>query len=156
MSISVTSPITGGAQTGFTAPTYTNVPDTAPPGNPGKQVAVTAVGGTQVGVTTHSVASPFTINFTRPANLRILGQPNPVTGVVAAVPTNTYKCIVRKGVTPLAGQAFRTAILTANCDIPAGADNADAPNVRAAFSAFIGVLNQQSAGMGDMAVSGIL
>jgi len=156
MSISVTSPITGGAQTGFTAPTYTVVADTAPPGNPGKQVAVTAMGGTQAGVTAHSVASPFTINFTRPSNLRVVGQPNPVTGVVTAVPTNTYKCIVRKGVLPLAGQAYKTAVLTANCDIPAGADLADPANVRAGFSAFIGVLNQQSAGFGDMAVSGIL
>jgi hypothetical protein len=49
MSISVTSPITGGAQTGLTSPTYTVVTDTAPPGNPGKQVAVTALGGTQAG-----------------------------------------------------------------------------------------------------------
>lgn len=156
MSISVTSPITGGAQTGFTSPTYTVVTDTAPPGNPGKQVAVTALGGTQAGVTTHSVASPFTINFTRPSTLRVLGVPNPVTGVVTAIPTNTHKCIVRKGVLPLAGQAYKTAVLTANCDIPAGADLADAPNVRAAFSCFVGVLNQQSAGFGDLAVTGIL
>lgn len=156
MSITWNTPLTGGAQTGFTTPSYTLSTDTAPPGNPGKQVAVTALGGTQAGVTTHSVASPFTINATRPANLRVLGQPNPVTGVVSAVPTNTYKVIVRKGVTPLAGQAFRTAVLTANCDIPAGADSADPANIRAAFSAFVGALNQQSAGLGDLAVSGIL
>jgi hypothetical protein len=156
MSISVTSPITGGAQTGFTTPTYTVTNDTAPPGNPGKQVVVTALGGTQAGVTAHSVASPFSINFTRPSNLRVLGVPNPVTGVVSAVPTNTYKCIVRKGVLPLAGQAYKNAVLTANCDIPAGADLADPSNIRAAFSAFIGVLNQQSAGFGDLAINGVL
>jgi hypothetical protein len=121
MSISVTSPITGGAATGFTSPTYTVVPDTAPPGNPGKQVAVTALGGTQAGVTTHSVASPFTINFTRPGTLRVLGSPNPVTGVVATVPVNTYKCITRKGVLPLTGQPFKVMNSTYQVDVPAGA-----------------------------------
>ena len=45
MSIAVTSPITGQPQTGLTSPTYTVVADTAPAGNPGKQVAVTALGG---------------------------------------------------------------------------------------------------------------
>ena len=156
MSINVTSPVTGGPQTGFASPTYTVVPDTAPPGNPGRQSAVTALGGTQTGVTTHSVASPFTVNFTRPSNLRVLGQPNPVTGVIQVVPTNTYKCIVRKGVLPLAGQAYRTALFSATCDIPAGADLADPANLRAGLSLFIGALNQQSAGLGDTIMSGII
>jgi hypothetical protein len=156
MSISVTSPITGAAQTGFTSPTYTVVADTAPAGNPGKQSAVTALGGTQAGVTVHSVASPFTINFTRPSTLRVLGSPNPVTGVISVVPSNTYKCITRKGVTPLAGQPMKVMNITTQVDVPAGADTSDAPNVRAAFSAHIGALNQQSAGFGDMSISGIL
>ncbi len=156
MSIAVTSPITGGAQTGFTSPTYTVVSDVAPPGNPGEQVAVTALGGTQAGVTAHSVASPFTINFTRPANPRVLGNPNPVTGVVSQVPTNTYKVIVRKGVLPLAGQPFKVMNLTLTADIPAGSDTADPANIRAAYSAMIGVLQQQSAGIGDLAINGVL
>lgn len=156
MSISVTSPITGGAQTGLTSPTYTVVTDTAPPGNPGKQVAVTALGGTQTGVTTHSIASPFTLNFTRPGNLRVLGNPNAITGVISLVPVNTFKCIVRKGVLPLAGQPYKVMNLTLTADVPAGSDLADSANVRAGFSAMIGVLNQQSAGFGDMAISGIL
>jgi hypothetical protein len=156
MTISVTSPITGGAQTGFTAPTYTVITDTAPPGNPGKQSVVTAVGGTQVGVTLHSVASPFTLNFTRPGTLKVLGNPNPVTGVISVVPTNTYKLITRKGVLPLAGQPFKVMNITTEMDVPAGADTADAPNVRAALSAHIGALNQQSAGFGDLAINGVL
>lgn len=156
MSISVTSPITGAAQTGFTSPTYTVSTDTAPPGNPGKQVAVTAIGGTQAGVSTHSVSAPFTINFTRPGTLRVLGSPNPVTGVVTLVPVNTYKCITRKGVLPLAGQPIKVMNMTTTADVPAGADTADAPNVRACFSAHLGALAQQSAGFGDLAISGIL
>jgi hypothetical protein len=156
MTISVTSPVTGGAQTGFTAPTYTVVADTAPPGNPGKQYVVTALGGTQAGVIPHSVAAPFTINFTRPANLRVLGTPNPVTGVVTAIPTNTYKCIGRKGVLPLAGQPYRVFNGTLTLDMPAGADLADPSNAKALVSLMVGALNQQSAGLGDMLVSGVL
>jgi hypothetical protein len=156
MSINVTSPITGSAQTGLTSPTYSNVGDTAPPGNPGKQMAVTALGGTQTGVNVHSVASPFTLNFTRPATLRVLGVPNPVTGVVNLIPTNTYKLITRKGVLPLAGQAYKTMLITTECDVPAGADLADPQNIRAALSCHIGALSQQSAGMGDLLINGVL
>jgi hypothetical protein len=156
MAINVTSPITGAAQTGFTSPTYTVTSDTAPPGNPGEQVAVTALGGTQAGVTTHSVASPFTINFTRPANPKILGNPNPVTGVVMSVPTNSYKVITRKGVTPLAGQPFKVMNITTTMDVPAGADVADPANIRAALSAHFGAIAQQSAGIGDTTVTALL
>jgi hypothetical protein len=156
MSISWTSPITGQPQTGFTSPTYTTVTDTAPAGNPGKQVAVTALGGTQAGVTVHSVASPFTLNFTRPSTLRVLGNPNPVTGVITQVPTNTYKLIVRKGVTVLAGQPIKVMNYTSTWDVPAGADTADAPNVRACVSAGGGAIVQQSAGIGDLLINGVL
>ncbi len=156
MSITVTSPVTGAAQTGLTSPTYTVIADNAPPGNPGKQVAVSALGGTQAGVTVHTVASPFTLNFTRAATLRILGSPNPVTGVISTIPMNTYKCITRKGVTPLAGQAIKVMNITTTCDVPAGSDLADPQNVRAGYSAHIGILTQQSAGFGDMAINGIL
>lgn len=156
MSITWTTPITGSAQTGFTAPTYTTVADTAPAGNPGKQVAVTALGGTQVGVTVHSVASPFVLNFIRPAVLKTLGNPNPVTGVITNVPSNVYKLITLKGVLPLTGQPMKTMVITTTYSIPAGADTADAPNVRAGLSAHIGSLTQQSAGFGDLGINGVL
>lgn len=156
MSISWSSPITGAAQTGFTSPTYTTVTDTAPSGNPGKQVAVTALGGTQAGVTVHSVASPFTINITRPSNLRVLGNPNPVTGIIASVPSNTYKIITRKGVTVLAGQPMKVMTSITSVDVPAGSDTADAPNVRACLSAHFGAVAQQSAGFGDLTINGVL
>lgn len=156
MTISITSPITGAAQTGLTSPTYTVVSDQAPPGNPGRQVAVTALGGTQTGVTAHSVASPFTVNFTRPASPRVLGNPNPVTGVVNSVPMNTYKIITRKGVTPLAGQPFKVMNITTTVDVPAGADVADPANIRAALSAHFGAVAQQSAGFGDLTINAVL
>jgi hypothetical protein len=155
MSVSLTSPVTGAAQTGFTSPTYTLTADIAPDVN-GKQWAVTALGGTQAGVTAHSVSSPFTLSAFRPRTFRTLGTPNPVTGVVSNVPKNTYKVIVRKGVVPLAGQNPQVAILTCTMDVPAGADTANPAEIRAMLSAGIGALWQQAAGLGDTEVSGIL
>lgn len=155
MSVTITSPITGAAQTGFTSPTYTHVTDVAPDVN-GKQVAVTAAGGTQTGVTVHSVASPFTITFFRPKVFKFLGKPNPTTGLVKDVPRNVYKLVTRKGVLPLAAQPFTTMLVTTIIEVPAGSDTADAANVRAALSAHIGSLSQQSAGIGDTGVSGIV
>lgn len=155
MTVNVTSPVTGGAQTGLTSPTYTLTADVAPDAN-GRQWAVTALGGTQTGVVSHSVASPFTLTIWKPKNLRTLGQPNVNTGVVANVPNNTYKLIVRKGVIPLAGQASRTAVFTLQMDVPAGSDSADPEDIRAAVSLLIGAATQVSSGIGDTLVSGIL
>lgn len=155
MTIALTSPITGAAQTGLTSPTYTHVADTAPQPT-GKQVAVTALGGTQTGVNAHSVAAPFTITVFRPAVFKQLGKANPTTGIISNVPNNVYKVITRKGVLPLAGQAYRNMLVTTLIEVPAGADLADPANIRAALSAHIGALNQQSAGVGDTAVNGVL
>jgi hypothetical protein len=155
MSVILTSPITGGAQTGFTTPTYTHVTDlSAVPQS--RQVVITALGGTQAGVAVHSVALPFTINAIRPANLRVLGNPNPVTGVIREVPINKYTVLTRKGVLPLAGQPNQIMYVRTVIEVPAGADTTDLPSVRAALSAHIGALWQQSAGIGDTAGSGVL
>lgn len=156
MSLTLTSPVTGGAQTGLTSPTYTLATDTAP-SNTGKQYAVSALGGTQAGVDSSSSPSrPFTITLQRPAVLRQLPPVNGATGVLPSVPVNSYKIIGRKGVTPLAGQAARVMNVTCQIDVPAGADVADSANVRALLSLVIGSLNQISAGIGDTAVTGVI
>jgi len=151
---SPTSPVTGAAQTGFTSPTYTITADTAPDSN-GKQHAVTAIGGTQTGVDVSSVSRPFTATFVKPKTLKVLGSANPVTGLISNVPRNTYKLITRKGVTPLTGQPSQTMLITTIIEVPTGSDTADAANVRAALSLHLGLLSQQSAGIGDTGVSGI-
>lgn len=156
MSMSISSPVTGGAQTGLTSPTYTVATDT-PPNAFSKQYAVTALGGTQAGVDTSSSASrPFTVTVARPAALRQLSPVDAVTGILRNVPRNTYKVITRKGVTPLSGQSAQVMLITTTIEVPAGADLADAPNVRAALSLHNGAIAQISAGMGDTAVSGVL
>jgi len=156
LSFSLTTPVTGGAQTGFTSPTYTIAADTAPT-NTGKQYAVSAIGGTQAGVDASSTPSrPFTVTLSRPANLKALPAVDPVTGALRSVPRNVYKILVRKGATPLAGQPASTVFLTATLDIPAGCDSADPSNVRAALSLLIGSLNQISASIGDTVVTGVI
>lgn len=155
MTFSLTSPVTGAAQTGFSAPTYTHVADTAPDVN-AKQFAVSALGGTQTGATVHSVSAPFTTAMWRPKAFQALGKPNPTTGLIAQVPMNTYKVITRKGVLPLAGQPYKNLIITTVIEVPAGSDVADAANVKAALSMHLGSLAQQSAGIGDTTLSGTL
>lgn len=155
MTFALSSPITGAAQTGLTSPTYTLTTDIPPSAN-SKQWVVSALGGTQTGVTTHTVASPFTVSMFRPQNPQVLAPPNVNTGLVARFPTNTYTVITRKGVLPLAGQPLRTMIVRTIVEIPAGADTADAANCRAALSAHFGAVAQQSAGIGDTVVTGVL
>lgn len=153
--INIPGSITGSAQTGFTTPGYTTTVDT-PPNVSSKQVAVTAITGTQVGVDVHSVSKPFTCSVQRPSQFGVLGKPNPTTGLIAAVPRNTYKVLTRKGVIPLVGQPVVMAIIRSELEIPAGTDTADTANLRAAISAHIGLLNSISAGLGDTVVNGVL
>jgi len=155
MSFAPTSPITGAAVTGFTSPTYTIVTDTAPNIN-GKQYAVSAVGGTQVGVDANSVSKPFTITFFRPANLRVLPTPNPVTGVIKDVPVNSYKLITRKGALPAANQQSQVARITTIIDVPAGTDTYEPEEIKAMLSAHLGVLTAQSSGISDTVISGVM
>lgn len=155
MSISLPSSLTGAAQTGFTTPGYTLSADNAPDTN-AKQSAVTALSGTQAGVNTHSVSAPFLVSAWKPKVMAVLGKPNPTTGLVSNVPMNQYKVITIKGVLPLAGQPYKNLVIRTTIDVPAGADTADMANIRAALSAHIGLLINQSAGIGDTAVNGLL
>jgi hypothetical protein len=156
MSLTLTTPVTGSAQTGFTTPAYVIATDSAPT-NRGKQYAVSSLTGTQVGVdTASSVSRPFTMTLSIPTTLKSLGPVDPVTGALRSVPRNTFTFIGRKGVTPLAGQSPVVMLNKLTVDVPAGADIADPANIRAAMSFFIGCLNQVSAGLGDTLISGVL
>lgn len=155
MAISPSSPVTGAAQTGLTSPTYTLVADQSPNAHT-KQWAVSALGGTQTGVEVSSVSNPFTVSVERPANYRLIGTPNPVTGVVSNVPRNTLVVRVRKGVVPLSGQNPATALMEVRMNIPAGGDVADPESIRAALSLLFGVCNAESADIGDACVTGVI
>lgn len=153
MALTLSSPITGATQTGLTSPTYTVVPDTAPDSN-GKQFAVSALGGTQTSVEAHSISKPFTLTWIKPRVMKMLGLL--VAGVQPkSIPRNTWKLITRKGVVPANGLTPTVMTIETNINVPAGAETYDANSVKAAISAHLGALSQQSAGIGDSAVSGI-
>lgn len=155
MAFNPTSPVTGGASTVLTTPTYTIVSDTAPSAT-GKQVAVSALGGTQTGVAAHSVSSPFTGTMFRPAVLKTLGPVNPVTGALKSVPMNEYSVLTRKGVTPLAGQAVKVMPIRTLVSVPAGADTADSLSVAAAISFHVGLLTQLADEIRKTAITGTI
>ena len=155
MTVSLSSPVTGSAQTGLTSPTYTMVSD-VPPNAYSKQYAVTALGGTQTGVDVHGASKPFTITFSRPAQIRSAPIANPVTGIVGNSPRNSYSVIVRKGVVPVSGQTPQVSVLRCDLAVVAGSDLVEPEDIRAALSLLIGSLTQVSAGLGDTLVSNLL
>jgi hypothetical protein len=150
---SPSSPVTGSAQTGLTSPTYTLVADLAP-NNLGKQYAISALGGTQTGVDVNGVSKPFTVNFVRPAAFKLVAIPDPVTGVLTRVSKNMWKLITLKGVVPLSGQSPQVMLITTIFEVPAGSDAVEPEDIRAACSLHIGILSQQSAGIGDSMITG--
>lgn len=154
MAFSLTTPVTGQAQTGFTSPTYTIAADT-PPAINAKQYVVTALGGTQTGATASSVSSPFTVSMFRPAVFASAGSLD-ANNVLRGVGYNDYAIIVRKGMLPLAGQPAMLATFTLKMHIPGGADTASPAEIRAALSLLFGAAVQTSAGVGDTLVSGVL
>lgn len=156
MAISLSSPLTGAAQTGLTAPTYTLTVDQAP-SLYGKQWTVSAIGGTQTGVNTHSVSLPFTISFFRPAKLRSPGTANSQ-GVVNTFPVNTYKVITRKGAAASSNSVNppQLVLVRTEISVAAGIDSVSPAELRAALSLHFGACNQVSAELGNTAVTGIL
>jgi hypothetical protein len=149
-----TSPVTGAPITGFTSPTYTLVADTPPDVN-GKAFAVSALGGTQVGVVISSTSYPFTVLFTRPKNIRSLPALG-LNGRLPLVPRNEFTLSVKKGVIPLAGQPAQPCVLKLVIPVPAGADLADKANVGAALSCLAGILWEQSNEIYDSILAGSL
>lgn len=158
MAFSPSSPLVGTTDvtiTGFTSPTYTLTQDTAPSAN-GKQYTVSALGGTQTGVTVHSVGSPFTLSCFRPVSPKTLAAANPLSGVVRAVGKNKYTLITRKGMTPYANAAIEVGTVRTEINIPAGTDTYDVANVKAAIAAHIMMLQSVADGLCTTVQTGVL
>lgn len=154
MAVSLSSPVTGAAQTGLVTPTYTVLADQMPDIN-AEQHYVSALGGTQTNVRIHAASDPFTTAFWRDKVIKVLGQLG-LNGMYGNVPVNKYKAVTRKGVIVAAGQPPRVMLIRTEIECPAGAESYDFPNVAAALSLHIGALSQQSAGLGDTVKSGSL
>lgn len=141
MSINVTSPVTGAAVTGLTSPTFTVVADSVP--GVTKSWYVAALGGTQTGVTAHSIASPFTVSWKNPVALVSPGVVD-ATGVLRSpIRRNRYEMIVRKGGVPLPGQAARLNVIRIQFEVEAGVETNDRAQILAMLSCAFGAANQQ-------------
>jgi len=149
------SALTGGAQTGFTSPTYDSTLATAPSSN-GVLWIVSAKGGTQANVRMHTISDPFSLLVQIPSQYKVLPNANPVTGVRGAIPRNTLFLKLTKGVQIAANYSPVPMVIRITADIPAGSDAYDAANIRAAWSYLIGALTDVCAGLGDTSVDGVL
>lgn len=154
MAFAPSSPVTGATVTGLTSPTYTLTADVGPT-QLSKQYVVSALGGTQTDVSTHSVASPFLINFQRPPAFKPLSLVNPSTGRLISVPRNNWKMLALKGATPLAGQAQVPIIFRGEFSVPAGVDSADPNEVRALMSFLGGIFWAQANGLAGSFIDGV-
>lgn len=152
----ITSPITGAAVTGLTSPTYTLSVDNVAANQNGVAYYVSALGGTQAGVRTHSVSSPFRAVFTRPLVPKTLGTPNPSTGVIPQVPFNKYGFSLAKGLAVAANQPLYPAYFRGSFDIPAGAETFDVVNMAALFSCAGGLVNGNATSLYNLAITGTM
>jgi hypothetical protein len=155
MTIALTT-ITGAPVTGLTSPTYSVASDLAPDPSSSEHYVITAIGGTQSGVVKHLASLPFTMTFWRPKILRFAKYVTALGGI--SFPTsefNTYKVMTRKGLQSAAAQPIGIMLISTEFKIPVGAD-LDNLSVRAAISAHIGGLSQQSAGIGDLVTDNLL
>jgi len=156
MSVTLTSPITGAAQTGQTSPSATIVADRAPDASNGYQVAVTAMAGNGSN-RANSASDPFTITVTRPRQVAtLIGIPVTVAGLYGKVGENVYRILTRKGVNIAANNLPRLMTIETIIRTPAGADSYDSINIRAALSAHFGAEAQASAGIGDTVITAVL
>lgn len=151
MSLSLTSPVTGAAQTGLTSPTYTIVQDGSTPN--GYIYSVTALGGTQGGVGVASASKPFKIILERPSFFRKMPTVG-LTGLVNGSGKNVWRIRVLKGANPLSTGNAEICEFDGLFKIPAGADVNDTQNVRAGLSLWIGALWQISSSLGDSLITG--
>lgn len=149
--IIVESTVTGGAATNFlTSPTYDCVKDKPPEGNQ-NQVAVTALGGTQTNVRTHTSSDPFTATAQRAKVVKTLQAVGDDLDQF-----NTTSLLVRKGVKVRSTGEIRVMLVRISWQVPVGAEIYDAVNVAAAHSFAVGIANEETSGIADTLITGIL
>lgn len=153
MAINLSSPVTGASQTGLTSPTYTLTQDKEPVPN-SRQWVVSAIGGTQAGVTPSAASAPFTITVFRPAQFKPYK-----TGFNGATNSgkDVWSVLSRVAVaTDSSGDKIGMMVVKTTIEVPAGAGICDPSQVRAALSAHFGALGQQSSSIGDSLINGTL
>lgn len=156
MTVSVPATVTGGLQTGMTAPVWTVAADGGVDFNGRAGVVTGLTSGSAASVRFHAISDPFAFTFYRPKSFRTLGNPNPVTGKYASVPKNVSSFNIRKGVNVAANNVPEIMEIRVEIRIPAGSDQYDPQNVRAGFSLAAGIMKDLASGVGDTLVTGVL
>ena len=155
MAFSPSSPVTGAAMTGLTSPTYTLTLDTPPNATTAKQYAVTQLGGTQTGVTVHSISSPFTATMFRPPAYKTLGVPDS-NGLFKQFPVNRHEILIRKGCSVAANQPVQVNMARLILSQSAGVDVYDQANFKAMLSLLFGLLWSAGSSIADTTFTGNL
>lgn len=132
MPLDITTTVTGLAIGGLTAPTYTLTADSAQ--NNSRQSIVTALGGTQTGVHTHSPSNPFSINVTKPQNAAAYPRLTSNGTKVGKTGRNRYTTLIRMGTVPIVGQPTEISDIRIEENIVSGAEVNDTANLAAMYS----------------------
>jgi hypothetical protein len=141
MGFSPASPVTGATGFSFTSPTYTLASAQGPTPN-SKKYVVSALGGTQTNVRSHSANDPFSFTAYNVAAYKALQLD--ALGAIKSVPFNRYAIVMHKGLLVAANQPPVPSVSRLLFDIPAGSESADAPNINAALCCLAGILSEQA------------
>jgi hypothetical protein len=157
MAISPSSPLTGSAITGLTTPTYTLTSDTPPDVN-AKAWVVTALGGTQTGVSVHKNEMPFRVIVRRPKVVKTPSARNTVTGQYVNAGKNEYSITIVKGVNILNGMSntqYENIVAKLTLAVPIAMGN-DEVQLSALASFLGGFITNQIQGIKDTSLNSVL
>lgn len=153
MSLDLTTSVNGVAVTGLTSPTYTLTAD-SPPANNARQSLVTALGGTQTGVRTHSPSDPFTITVTKPNQAASYPRVSANGLKIGKTTRNKYTVLIRKGTVPLAGQPAEVSDIRVEFNVVSGAEVNDKANLAASLSLLAGWATREANNLFTMETTG--
>jgi len=158
MALTLTT-VTGAACTGLTSPTYTMSQQSASATE--KLFTVSALGGTQTGVSAHTNELPFKVYSRVPARFKIPGARSQTTGMYVGPGSGRKNEIVLgcvKGVNlldGLSGYQYDTINGQLTIRLPAAVGN-DAEQIAAFLSLFAGILWANASGIYQIARDGQL
>lgn len=145
--LSPDSSITGGTEAAFTTPTYTLTSDSAPEAL-SRLWIVSALGGTQTDVRSHSGGDPFRL-LVRRFPYRVLPPKNPNNGAYGSVPNNKAEIIVTKGLKIDSAGTIRNGEVRITVSLPAGCEVNDPKNVRALGCFSLGLWTEEAQDFND-------
>jgi len=141
MAINLTGPTAAVTTATLTAATYTYSADMAND-NRSKVYVVTSLGGTQTGVSAHTVDAPKMFIIKKPAVFQQPSAYNTVSGRYGKVPKNVTR-VLFKGSAKVAANQWELLPISLDIGVPAGATSYDRANVDASVCAFIAALWDQ-------------